>query len=348
MKSPAYEWCCRLLRATQLHRGWRGPGPYLGVVLMFHRVASARQMGDHPFTRDLWVTPEKLENTIRFFRTNRYEIASLDRMNEALLTGRTEKPLAIFTFDDGFRDNFELAYPVFKKHQAPFAIYVASGLPDSLAVSWPYALEQLVEQVGELELELDAAQQRIPLGSVRSRTVGYSQLRETILSAGTVKFAHCMEQIFDRYGINLAEYSRGVSMSWDQIRQLALDPLVTLGSHTASHFMLSRLTAEEAAAEVEQGKRRLETESQRSARHFAYPYGVKPGWTDVGQTMRERFGFTTCVTTCPGYLCPEHAAHSESLPRFQVTQATSPGLLDIAFKRLIDGLRRRRKHVVVG
>jgi hypothetical protein len=64
--------------------------------------------------------------------------------------------------------------------------------------------------------------------------------------------------------------------------------------------------------------------------------------------MIDQLKFQTCVTTCPGHLCAENASHRASLPRFQVSEATSLVELDIAFKRLIDCVRRRLKSVVVG
>ena len=81
---------------------------------------------------------------ILYFKKLDYEIISLDQLYERLLHNSIEKPFVCFTFDDGYVDNYEIAYPVLKKHNIPFAIYVTTSFPDNTAILWWYILEDLV------------------------------------------------------------------------------------------------------------------------------------------------------------------------------------------------------------
>ena len=54
--------------------------------------------------------------------------------------------------DDGYLDNYENAYPIFKKHQIPFAIFVATDFPDKKAVLWWYVIEELILNSTEIQL----------------------------------------------------------------------------------------------------------------------------------------------------------------------------------------------------
>jgi peptidoglycan/xylan/chitin deacetylase (PgdA/CDA1 family) len=269
-------------------------------------------------------------------------------MADVLGGGHADRPLVVYTFDDGYRDNFELAYPVFKRHEAPFAIYVASGLPDGGGLGWPFALEELVNTRATVDTNIGGLNRRSSLTTEPERTSAYDLIREAILASVSANGDKQVDSFFKTNAIGLKDYSRSISMSWEQIKELACEPLATLGSHTANHYMLSRLPPADALREVEDGKARLETETGKRVRHFAYPYGCKPVSDNLAATMGERLGFATCVTTRSGFLCPDHADHLASLPRFQVSEDTPLDSLHIGFKRLVDLVRGRKKDFVVG
>ena len=62
-------------------------------------------------------------------------------------------------------------------------------------------------------------------------------------------------------------------VSWDQLREMAADPLVTVGSHGYAHAHMVRMSAEAARADLAKAARRLEEELGETPESFAYPYG---------------------------------------------------------------------------
>lgn len=62
-------------------------------------------------------------------------------------------------------------------------------------------------------------------------------------------------------------------MSWDQLRDAAAEPLVTLGSHTHTHPELPSLTDTEIEVELERAAERFQQELGFVPEHFAYPRG---------------------------------------------------------------------------
>ena len=48
--------------------------------------------------------------------------------------------------------------------------------------------------------------------------------------------------------------------SWDELRELASDRLITVGGHTVTHALLRDLEEDQAIAEISIGKRRLEAQ----------------------------------------------------------------------------------------
>ena len=95
---------------------------------MFHRIVpqtAARRVHNH---LSLEITPEHLEQVIQYFRRKEYSFISLDQLSTSLETGNLpNNKFVVFTFDDGYRDNLEIAYPILKKYEIPFTVYITTG-----------------------------------------------------------------------------------------------------------------------------------------------------------------------------------------------------------------------------
>lgn len=115
--------------------------PVLGHILMLHRVVEQRS--DEPEQRELEVTPQFLEQTINEYRGKGYRFVSIDQACEVIAGKDKGKPFACLTFDDGYQDNYDIAYPILKQHGIPFAVYVTTGFIDNQLPMWWYLGEQL-------------------------------------------------------------------------------------------------------------------------------------------------------------------------------------------------------------
>jgi peptidoglycan/xylan/chitin deacetylase (PgdA/CDA1 family) len=101
----------------------------LGAILMLHHVRPERPTALEP-GRDLKVTPNFLVQVIQQVRAAGFEIVSLDEAHFRLVEGEYRRPFVCLAFDDGYRDMFEHAYPIFQRYDLPFAVYVPTDYPD--------------------------------------------------------------------------------------------------------------------------------------------------------------------------------------------------------------------------
>jgi peptidoglycan/xylan/chitin deacetylase (PgdA/CDA1 family) len=104
-------------------------------------------------------------------------------------------------------------------------------------------------------------------------------------------------------------------MGWDELRDFAQDPLVTIGAHTRRHLALAKLSLSEARLEMEEGARRLESELGRPIRHFSFPYGDETSAGPREFELARELGFETAVTTRKGLIHERHADLTTGLPR---------------------------------
>ena len=108
-------------------------------------------------------------------------------------------------------------------------------------------------------------------------------------------------------------------MDWEEIGQLAADPLVTIGAHTVNHVILKKLPTEAAVrAEMEMSRSVIEAALGVRPQHLAYPVGDKSSAGPREFRIAAQLGFKTAVTTRPGVLFKAHRNHLTALPRISV------------------------------
>lgn len=107
-------------------------------------------------------------------------------------------------------------------------------------------------------------------------------------------------------------------MSWPELRELAADPLVTIGAHTLNHFALAKLPAAEARMEITESVKRIEAELGRPCRHFSYPYGDETSAGAREFEIAAELGLATAVTTRKGLIQPQHKDAMTALPRLSL------------------------------
>ena len=145
--------------------------PVLGRILMLHRVVEHRS--DDPAQRELEVTPDFLEQTILDYRQKGYTFIKIDELpifNFQFSIFNSSRFVCI-TFDDGYQDNYDIAYPLLKRLDVPFAVYVTTGFIDNRLPMWWYASERLGITTESLKA-LDAD----PLCTIGAHTVSHPRL----------------------------------------------------------------------------------------------------------------------------------------------------------------------------
>lgn len=215
------------------------------------------------------------------------------------------------TFDDGYADNHELAWPVLHELGLPWTIFVATDYLDGGRM-WNDSVIDAVERAQGGQLDLTS----IGLGVREARNA--TECVATIESLlGHLKHVDPVERenlsraIADLAGV---ADSSDLMLTSQQLTELA-NAGVEIGGHTVTHPILKVIDAEEAEREICQGKEILEGLVRGPVRSFAYPNG-RPGqdYDDLHADMVRRSGFTCAVSTEPGVASP--TSDTFQLPRF--------------------------------
>jgi peptidoglycan/xylan/chitin deacetylase (PgdA/CDA1 family) len=226
------------------------------------------------------VSPEFLENFL-YERNKTHEFITLDMLSELVETGKIlKKPFIVMTFDDGYRDNYEYALPIFEKMRIPFTVYVTNSFPDKTAFLWWYVLEDILQQNNCIKLSDGEWGSEFSLTSKTEKEEVFLQLRSIILGLNQEKLIEGFAELFHDYTVDVASYNERLCLSWDMIKEMASSSYCTIAAHTINHKTLKLLSDIELEYEIVQGKKALEEKIGKPVNHFAYPFGT---YNEVGK-----------------------------------------------------------------
>jgi peptidoglycan/xylan/chitin deacetylase (PgdA/CDA1 family) len=327
--------------ATGLHRLAAPLTRGLGAILMFHHVRPWVEREFAP-NRLLEITPDFLDAALGLVKARGFDMVDLDTALERI-DGPGEAPFVVLTFDDGYRDNVEHALPVLEKHGAPFAMFVTAGFADRTARLWWVELEEAVRRLDRVVL--DGALE-FSTRSAAEKQRAFAILYRTLRSGPEERLLAVCAHLCARAGVEPSDIPADLCLDWSNIKQLSAHPLATIGVHTLTHPMLAKHSEAFVRQELTESRARIERAVGKPARHLAYPVGDPTSAGPRDFLIAQELGFASAVTTRPGMIFAEHAAHTTALPRVSVNGCyQSLEMLDILLSGAPFALWNRGRRV---
>lgn len=294
---------------------WLNKGA-LGVVYMLHHIAE-KSSSRIPTNEDLKVSPRFLESIIIKYKKQGFTFVSLDQLSEIIsLDQMPSFPFIAITIDDGYLDNYNNAFPIFIKHQIPFAIFISTDFVDKKAILWWDVIEDLILQNKEIKI----GDRRYSCNSFQEKWDAFRILRERIMQLNQDCIMESLQQMFSNYNIDWLKPIKEKAMTWDQIKELSNHPLCTIGGHTVSHPVLNKLDDATLKWEIEEGVKRIEKETGISVNHFAYPYGSAKEIGKHEESLIQDFNFKTVFAATGGCITRDNQHRITLLPRVFLKQ----------------------------
>lgn len=288
-----------------------------GVIFMLHQV-DPRPPAEFEPNRILKVTPAFLDEVVREVLDAGFDVVALDDVRERLQQGEGAPPFACFTLDDGYRDNRDHAYPVFRRYGVPFTVYVPSDFADGRGDFWWLTLEEVLRAAPQITLAMRGRCHHFRLSTPQEKDDAFHAIYWWLRSLPEQQARAVVAELAAAHGLDPQASHAGLVMNWDELREFAKDPLVTIGAHTCGHYALAKLGEERARREMAESIARIETELGRPCRHFSYPYGCAQSAGPREFRLAAELGMETAVTTQKGLLQPEHVHDLTALPRLSL------------------------------
>ncbi|NMA46498.1 MAG: polysaccharide deacetylase family protein [Lentisphaerae bacterium] len=268
-----------------------------GAVMMIHSISYVEPNGIED-NQSLRTSPECLDQFLTAAKKKGFTFVSMDEIIETLAAQKKLAKCLAFTGDDGYLDNFEVALPIMKAHNAPLCVNLATGLMSGETIAWWDVLEQDVLTKQEISLPDGRI---FPTKTIAEKEEAFRQARWWIQKRSFQKINDDLVTFFRRPLEVLRSVSAGKFLPVEKLPDYTSEPLLSLGCHTHSHFACENFTDEDFRADVKKCLQLL-AEVGVKPRHFAFPYGRGiPTAEKFGPALSD-FGFVSAAITVPDVL----------------------------------------------
>ena len=279
---------------------------------MFHQVRPWAERGFAP-NRLLEITPGFLDAVIVRLKALGFVIVDIDRALTMIGEG-AEKPFAVLTFDDGYKDTRDFALPILEKHSAPFTMYATTGFAERTARLWWVELEEAIARLPHIRI----AGFDLPAANAAEKNVAFATLYANLIAGSEKRLLATVADLVRAAGIDARSIPDNLCLDWAGIEAMSRHELCTIGVHTLTHPRLGKLDEAEMRRELADSCASIEAHIGRPAVHLAYPVGnpIAAGAREFQAAVE--LGFKSAVTTRPGMIFPAHDARRTALPRLSI------------------------------
>ena len=256
------------LDAVARHRVHRQM-PY---VVGYHRVVERLDVHQDLALPAMEITASTLEKHLDWLGRH-FEIVPVDELPMKMNRARS-KPVAAVTFDDGYLDVFQHAFPILKRKGIPAAFFVVTDL---------------------IETEQAPVHDRLYAALSKTRREDSFAATQDILSRHDLDDVVRMIASLDADG----EISRRAAaalppLTWEALAEMR-DAGMTIGSHSRTHAFLSNESAARVQQELRVSRIALQQRLGIQADCFAYPGGgFNATVVDAVHAAGYRLAFTDC------------------------------------------------------
>lgn len=272
------------------------------VILMYHRILPSDQAKAR-VQPGMYVDPETFEMHIRYLKQYFQVVSFFEKFStiQPAKNLQSIRPACILTFDDGWRDFYEFAYPVLKRNQVPATVFLPTGYVGTTNWFWTDRLAWLLMDA------IPPASPEKPGNPLLERIAGIQGGYEERLEAAIHLLKNRNDQeieeviaaLKERVGIGATPNQR-VFLNWEEVREMGGSGLVSFGSHTHNHRILVHLKEGEVREELVLSKKILLREGvvDPSFIPFCYPNGNSN--QRIACMVREA-GYHAAVSTGKGW-----------------------------------------------
>lgn len=211
---------------------------------------------------------------------------------------------AMITFDDGYRDNYEFAFPVLKSHDAVAVFFIATGFIDAPRLAWWDEIAWMVRsgERAQIELAANLLPTPLPLADDQRRSA-ISQLLKVYYRLDGSRTEQFLDSIAEQTGSGRApaEAAAGQWMTWEMIQEMSATGM-NFGAHTVTHPILANLTADEQGMEICESRLRLENQLERSITALSYPVGKREAFNAETRNALSHHGFDWAFSYYGGHV----------------------------------------------
>lgn len=270
-------------------------------ILMYHGIIDrAQSLSDWCF-----VDVSSFRAQIKYLKKH-FKVISLSEAVGLLKSGDISSPTAVITFDDGYQNIYDLAFPILHEENVPATIFLATSSVDTDSTIWTGALHNAIAKTQKPTFSWHGS-------SFELHNTQNKQDALTIIKAGMKKKSQSeiMEEvgkiISELIGVEsyrVEEDSPYRILNIKSIRKMVNSSLIEFGAHTHTHPILGNMSKQEQEREILISVEVVNSVTKQQCSFFAYPNGGKDDYNSDTLSILEKSEIKASVTTISGTCGP--------------------------------------------
>jgi peptidoglycan/xylan/chitin deacetylase (PgdA/CDA1 family) len=244
---------------------------------------------------------ESFRTQVAYLRTN-FQVLRLCDAVEKLRSKSVDRPTAVITFDDGYQNNYDVAFPILREAGVPATIFLTTALLNSDDTFWNLRLNRALSKTEKTSLEWDGRVFDL-VGPTSKRAAGLaiaSILRELPRGELTSDLHTILRDLEDDPDCAIEVDSPFRMLNYQAIADMTSSGLIDFGAHGHTHAKLTRLSPEEQREEIERSLAMVSDLTGAPCKLFAYPFGKSADYDDETIRILETCGVRVALTGIRG------------------------------------------------
>lgn len=293
-----------------------------GLVFMFHSVAEAP-------------SPYRLSVSLRAFEgicetlAESYDVLPLAEIEDRRRAGTLPARAVAITFDDGYTDNHDLAWPVLKRLGLPASVFVTTGAIEGKHLLWFHRVAHIFETARPKELPVCVGPWTFTLDTDGERESTVGRVSNDLKKMPASQREEMISALGEAFGVTDFSPLAREMLTWEQLRAMDAGGF-SVEAHTVTHPILGAESIETATREIAESREILSAGLKRGVDLFAYPNGKDEDMTSDVVRAVETAGFRAAFTAEFGAVSPKNDPYR--VPRV-TAYAPSPSLEKLQIER---------------
>ncbi|MEQ1656005.1 MAG: polysaccharide deacetylase family protein [Nitrospira sp.] len=259
-------------------------------ILAYHRVNDQQD----PF---FGATPVKVFQRQMALLADHFHVYPLQELVSRAAMGDVPPRAVAITFDDGYKDNYEVAFPILQEFNLPATIFLTTGVIGSGVTLWHDKVFEAFRRT--IASSFESAGVSGSLKTIKDKQQCLDRFLVGLRALPPNERDRQVQGLLQALNVDLSDGVGALMLTWDEVILMS-QAGITFGAHTVTHPILSRMDPDEARREICQSRWTIEEKIQKPVDLFAYPNGSRRDYNGSTKDILRQENFLCAVTTIVG------------------------------------------------
>ena len=243
-------------------------------ILCYHGIIHKRKKGAANFALK-HIEKKTFIKQIKYLKKNA-NIISMDEVCYNISNKiKFKKNSVCITFDDGFENNFKIAYPILKKYKIPTLFYLCPEIISKKYFFWVDIIEICLLNTKEKFITIKKNDKYF-LNNIKNKKKAVTKIKKYCKSIDDSKKNKVIMSIVVQSKVNYKKYINQdiyKPASWSQIKKVLNSNLFQIGGHSLQHSLLTKKSKTQMTKDIKETIKIIKKKTNIRVKYFSYPEG---------------------------------------------------------------------------